>query len=42
LATFTDEVDELLLIHSTTLQQQPMRRTQGTRVLAVISISLSA
>jgi hypothetical protein len=29
-AAFTDKVDELLLIHSTTLQQQPMRRTQGT------------
>jgi hypothetical protein len=26
----SDEADELLLIHSTTLQQQPARRTQGT------------
>jgi hypothetical protein len=26
----TDEANELLLIHSTTLQQQPVRRTQGT------------
>jgi hypothetical protein len=29
-AAFTDKVDALLLIHSATLQQQPMRRTQGT------------
>jgi hypothetical protein len=34
----TDEVDELLLIHSTTLQQQPMRRTQG-RVTEMGSVS---
>ncbi len=37
-AALTDEVYELPLIHNTTLQQQPVRRTQGTRTGTVCGL----